>query len=647
MSMEVDFSEPYLETQNPVATPTGVPQVWPVSIAGRTYVVDTSFEPYRRDAFRHRSIQPQRQSIDLTNVPGEGTVNTEGLWRRSATNWNLGSGQAYLDRKGSADARYEESKGVNPWTPWQLSLLYDTTQVVAASGQAQVLQVGKYVYVLDVAAQTLKYTSDLSAWTTVTGTPSNMAMIATDGYNIWIANTHTGSSVYTGTAGGASVSALITSAADNCTGVWFVGERLMIAAGNTVWNITSTTPGAAPTALWSHPDTNWRVTCMCQGSSQIYIGGYDPGQGSPLRSTVFRSTIEATGTALTVPVQALPLEGGEYVTSLYGYLNYVFVGTSLGMRMCRTLAAYDPTGNQGDLEAGPLVPNLIAPGPVSYPVRTIVGNNRFIYFGWSDYDTSSTGLGRADISTFIDTQAPAYASDMMVTGQGEVRTMDWCTINNQPIWTVDGKGVYTSSGTYVSSGYMDSGYIGYGIPDDKILMAGDIGTVTPQSGTVAMGIATDSSTDSFQVVGTQQSSANGGTTNQSAFAIGQIRGEQYQVRLTLTKDAVNGSTPYVHRWTIKALPAIVAGTTISVVLDLFSTASNSGADAYQDPYTEKAFLENIRKTQQVVQYVEGPYSAMVTIDEIDWLPFKQRDANTAGGYMGDCIVYLKTWDIGA
>ena len=116
------------------------------------------------------------------------------------------------------------------------------------------------------------------------------------------------------------------------------------------------------------------------------MAGYDPGQGTPLKSTVYRSTIEPTGTALTVPVQALPMEGGEFVTALYGYLNFVFVGSNLGVRMCRTLAAYDPTGNQGDLEAGPLIPGLFTPGPVSLPVRGFIGNNRFMYFGWSNYD---------------------------------------------------------------------------------------------------------------------------------------------------------------------------------------------------------------------------------------------------------------------
>ena len=140
-----------------------------VSIAGRPYVLDTSFEPYRRDAFRHRSIQAQRESIALTNLPGEGTVNSEGTWRREAWDWHYGAGQPYQDRKDSVDARFSLSKGVNPWMQWQLELLNDTEQVLGDFGASQVLTVGSYVYVLDDANQTVQFSQNLQEWTTVSG----------------------------------------------------------------------------------------------------------------------------------------------------------------------------------------------------------------------------------------------------------------------------------------------------------------------------------------------------------------------------------------------------------------------------------------------------------------------------------------------
>ena len=99
----------------PSGSPSVVANLGPYSIAinGRVFTVDTSFEPYRREAFRHKTIPAQRQSINLTNIAGEGTVNTEGLWRREQQDWGMGAGQLYLDRKGdNAENRYYTSKGL-------------------------------------------------------------------------------------------------------------------------------------------------------------------------------------------------------------------------------------------------------------------------------------------------------------------------------------------------------------------------------------------------------------------------------------------------------------------------------------------------------------------------------------------------------
>ena len=134
-----------------------------MSLAGHNYVVDTSFEPYRRDAFRHRhSIPPQREGIQVTNIPGEGTINPDGLWRRGMDDWLLGAGQTYLDRKLSVNNRYYQSKGVNPWTQWNLTLHHDVIKRnngdipiqgdeqagTQYSGFIKAIQAGGYVYIL-------------------------------------------------------------------------------------------------------------------------------------------------------------------------------------------------------------------------------------------------------------------------------------------------------------------------------------------------------------------------------------------------------------------------------------------------------------------------------------------------------------------
>ena len=462
---------------------------------------------------------------------------------------------------------------------------------------------------------------------------------------MWVSDIATNNGIWQTTAGATTATQYVTSG--EFVGVWYVADRLMATGGAAnLYNIV--TGGAPPAALWTHPNSHFLFSSMCAGSSQIYISGYSIGTGQPLQSVVYRTSIEATGTALTIPVQALPMEGGEYVTSLYGYLNFVFVGSNLGLRMCRTIAAFDPTGNEGDLEAGPLIPGLFPPGPITSPIFSMTGNNRFLYFGWNNYDDVSTGLGRCDLSTFIDTQSPAFASDLMVTGAGHVVSVEWCTINNQPIFVVAGLGVYTSTGSPVSSGYVQSGYIGYDISDNKIAMAGSIGTVQPQSGTVSMSLASDSSSNIFAFVGRQNPSAGGGTPNQAVFAINAIRGDQFTLQLQLTRDPVSSVSPVMHRWTLKAIPAVTAGTTVSVVIRMWDVEDIAGQDYWFDPYVEKAFLENLRTTQTVFEYTEGPLIyPYCTVDEIDWLPEKRWDAHVFGGFIGDIIVYLKTYDLGA
>ena len=174
---------------------------------------------------------------------------------------------------------------------------------------------------------------------------------------------------------------------------------------------------------------------------------------------------------------ALPLEGAEFCTCLASYLNFIFVGTNLGVRMCQTLAAFDPTGNQGDLRAGPLIPNITQ--PVNTPVFGVVGSGRFVYFSWCNYDEGSTGVGRMDLTNFIDALAPAYASDLMIDGQGPI-FLDWDPINMAPLMAVQGLGLYTiDNANIVDSGTIESGWIVFDLADDKVAMSVGIRPTAP------------------------------------------------------------------------------------------------------------------------------------------------------------------------
>jgi hypothetical protein len=836
-------------------------QGFPVSINGRGYMVDTNFEPYRREAFRHKSIPPQRQSLHFTNAADDGTISTDGLWRREARDWSLGSGQIYFDRVnsdnrlpiGSIPSRFAHSKGVNPWTQWQLTLLQDTKQRLgSAANNYQAVHAANYVYVINGTSVNF-----YSAWpsstsdtgTTLTGFDGVPLDIESNGYQIYLLTTTdlyvsnigtttvlkvaelnlarmdssrpvTGIVKYVGgrllmalsniaswngsSAAGASLfdmsyrpnpTSLITSSAipagfsgtttnpntnpntttlsmssvtglpttypyylsvdDGTSGNFEVmrvngasGTNLTVARGQCgttgvshsgnapvnllaspalnatnagKWNAwyaaNSTVPtkiveidnelftvinnsnftgidtyaGAnrlimirgvngtttathasgstvyvygggeldfvAPEFLFTHPNPNWVWSGITASASQAYFSGYCyqsatsnvVNYGAIFRSTIPSNTTSALG-QLTYPVVALPLPVDEYPTTIEGYLNYIFIGTNKGIRMAQTLSAYDATGNAGDLKSGPLAPNITE--IPSLPVTGIIGNDRYVYWTWNNYDGTSTGLGRFDLTSFIDTLSPSYASDLMITGQGTITNLSWDPFTNSPMMTIARTDAAAGSSPYqvwtadlancVKSGTVDSGLITYGIADFKNAVRVDL-NVDNQNGNKS----SNNSSVSFAIDVDQNPilplGSYNGDSRKSSIEIGQQFGEQFRMHTTL-KAAYNGKnyiSPTLNRWTLKALPGIPSGIQIMCVILLYEPVEMDGQTVYYDPYQEYGFLEALRQSQQIVPYVEGPFTADVTVDGIDWMPERRRPV-TMGGYHGDLVVTLKT-----
>ena len=728
MGYTATFDEPFLLA--PTAASGDVPGVFEVSINGIAYPIDTSFEPYRRDAFRHRSIPAQRQSADITNIPGEATVNTQGLWRREQQDWRGGAGQLFFDRRSSDATRFRTSKGVNTWFPWQASLLPDTTLIKAATDSAtQVCVVGSYVYLM--TSTTLQFSPDLVTWTSCTGLSGTLHSITTDGYDVWVACGTAG--VYHGVAGTAAMTSYVTCGASaTITLVSYSGGRLMAAGGTYVWNLVSAgvveitppastatltavlTTGTAITSIqvsplpqaitsgdtvtvtgtigdqtwaasasvpkgataipvtsanatttypvgsqvsdsgWAtsglgspdatggvgflmdYPNASWVWTSFTGGEGQVYMSGY---AGNV--SQVYRTQVEATGSALTVPVLSAPMPYGEIVYSLYGYLNFVLMGTSAGARFCETLNANDPSGNAGDLRLGAIVPDLV--DPMTAPCLCFCGQNQFVWFGWSNYDSGSTGLGRMDLTNFTSEFTPAYTSDLMASAQGQITSMAWLgagvtfngtmTATNGPVFVVQGVGLYGPASTYVAAGTIDGGYYTFGLPDNKIAMLYDVKAQYPLDGSFGATLAVDQ--------GAPVSVGSVSTWPTSALTVPQLTGEYLEPVLTITAGSGNTTTPTILRTVLKALPAVVSGIEISAVLRIWEHIEEQDREYWFDPYAEYARFTQYYTTQQIVTYQEGPFVTQVTVDEIDWLPHARRD-DQDGGFQGNLIVYLKT-----
>ena len=427
---------------------------------------------------------------------------------------------------------------------------------------------------------------------------------------------------------------------------------------------------------------------MTGGYTQIYYSGYVKGaSGNLYGGCIYRSSFQGSSTTtstgvsatsntsvfqpfqLNTPVQALPMSPDEYPTCITSYLNFIFIGTNRGIRMAQTLSLYDPTATQtGDLKSGPVIPNVIQ--PLSQPVTAIIGDGRYIWFSWNQYDTQSTGLGRLDLGTFIaqDPLAPAYASDVMVpytgsyaygTGQGMINSLVWDPVRNLPVMAIGGKGIYApkatnvnglmtvvpaNGNTYVASGSITSGYFDYGIPDAKVGFGFAYNAVNPTGCSVAATVISDPDMPSPKSANITAFSGNGSydTTTQILNTDGStVRANQFQVTVTLNAGSSNANSPTLHRWTLKAWPTVVQGTSISAVFQLSSVDVVDGMEVFIDPYDNFSWLENLRQIQDVVTYTEGPISAPCVIETLDWIPHKRRD-NYENGFEGDCVVMFKT-----
>src|SRR3954469_11975817 len=143
-------------------TSTAIPFSWPVAINGRNYMLDeqpiTAFSRWQIE-----TIPLLKQQFDSNKVSAESSINPQGFWRRGQDSFHHGAGQTYRDRDDAADQyRFRASKGLDPWTRYEMNLLPDTEQkkssaelkvLLAVAGDRLYLAAGAAVwYTLDVTA---------------------------------------------------------------------------------------------------------------------------------------------------------------------------------------------------------------------------------------------------------------------------------------------------------------------------------------------------------------------------------------------------------------------------------------------------------------------------------------------------------------
>lgn len=600
MGISATLSEPFYTGGT---SSSEVPSRYDVALDGRPYMLDLWPSPYTNHSeFMHQSVPLIRNQADQSSSPSESSINPEDLWRRSQDTWHHGAGQAYLDHPDSDSARFDISKGVDVWTKWQLSLLPDTGQKQSSANTNLALcTVGSYLYYAD--GVTLRRTQDITGsptWTTVTGTSGTaITSMCTDGYSVYLAC----GGVYRTTRGAAT----ITDAPYNaltCTLLRYVKGRLMAANTNSIYNITST---AVPAALYTHPNTDFTWVDFCDGQSVLYAAGY-----SGDRSLIYKTAVKADGTALDIPSVAGELPDGEIVRSLQGYLGFVLIGSDLGVRFAEADSA-------GNLTIGSLIPTTNA-------VECFEPQDRFCWYGLTNYDAGSTGLGRLDLSALTAPLTPAYASDLMVTGQGTVLSV--ATFQNLRVLAVSGLGVYAELTTPVVSGTIESGQITYHLPDNKVGMFVDV----HHDLTGSHGVAISVDGGDFTTIGSTH------TTETTPFPVGQKRGIRFDMRLTMT--AVGNVGPGIRSWTLRSYPTSATVRMITAPLILAEhVVLHNGTSGSADPALELSKIVDLRNTRSLVSWQEADTTYSVVVEDFEWRPHHLTADKKA--WNGTCVVQLK------
>ncbi len=616
------FTLPYAGTPpyfSGTSTSSLVPNIFPVAIDGRPYMIDQ-----RSGKFQRGYEQRVRDSTDDSTTPGEAAINPGGLWRRGQDSWHFGAGQQYSDTAESKDYMFYKSKGINPWIKGQLSLL-NATRLPSSSAMTgtnlKMIEVNGYVYVAD--GQTLKYSTNPYAatptWTSVTTGAPTAAIndIITDGKQIYVAYANEG--VLMTTIGGASLSDHYATSGGtyNYIKLGFAKGFVLGVHNDTANTHVHIIPYAASTshgtATATLRDPNFVCTGIVGGQNAIYVAGYSNDAG-----IVYRLGIKTDGT-VDVAIVALELPTGEYPTALHGYLGFVIIGTNKGVRFCST-------DSQGNLIAGSLI-------TTSGDVKGFSSEDRFVWFGYSNYDGTSGGLGRLDLSVFTSPNTPAYATDLMYNSTGTVQSV--ATLSGKRLFTISGVGVVAEdSSSLVASGEIETGTWRWGIPDRKFVAKVDT-RATPLIGTITPHLKIDN--------GEYQQLATWLEQNDTEFTVdgSDAKAIEAAFKFTLTRSTTTVSTgPTLTRWMARAYVTPFRSQVFVVPILLHRSVKARNMEYFYDVEEHQSFFDTLISSPRIITLQIGSFSHTVIVEDVAW---DSSDAyGTTWQFDGTLVVTLRS-----
>ena len=414
------------------ATWQNTAEAYDVAIGGLPFFYAiTDARPYRRQTAPFR-----KEQFDNGNEPGEQSLT--GWWIRSQSSFHGGSGIKFYDPSSGETVthRFADSKGVNVWTKGQVTLLKNsstghiTTAPINSNNRAFqqirsiqwngtngiLLHDGYDVDKIDTSG-TETHFIDYNA-----GTDDKVYGICDDGVTAyWVTNVTSGGTtkltVYKkaltadSSTSGTKMFDVTGTTVSNAV-MEFGKERIVACFNNAVYEFAPSAT-ALPTALYTHPSSNYVYTSITTSGTAVYIAGYNG-----IQSTIQKFTLSSTGTmpTLTSAVVAAELPVGEVVHKVKYYLGYMLIGTNKGIR------AAVVSDTDGSINYGPLIVET------TQPCYDFAARDRFVWCATSV--AGEPGVIRIDLGNEIETLRFAYANDLYYTGVTGFKTTSCAFLGN-------------------------------------------------------------------------------------------------------------------------------------------------------------------------------------------------------------------------
>ena len=626
----------------------------PVRLGNRKYNVDIT-------QLQRSTIDPIRQGMDTGGTPGEQSLNQAGVWKRSRDDWELGAGQIDADTPESVARQYEHSLGIDPWTKDELKLhkatnsaggVYDNLFLATMFYDSDYpdLVVGGYGKALIHTKTGFGPTETSGTWLVGYGIDAyyspaggvgligegDVLAMASSGANVFFISNAAIYRIAMHTDGGGGQTPYVSARmpAADLDGVFVANGYLIITEGGAMSTVDFNGGSVANVTLTSFDQiTKW--TSIIGTQVGIFAAG-----NSGNRGRIYHLGINDSTADVDVPVIACELPEGETVNVIAEEFGYVIIGTNKGIRIAQI------TG-EGYLSYGPRI-NLKDHNGKFVGTTALEPQGEFIWFGWKALDADHTGLGRISFQEFTKNMVPAYASDLLCGGSGEIQGivtfMDTDGVEKR-IFSVKGAGYYHEDlNRYVTYGTLTEGKFRWGVTELKTAVSADVRHAPLNEGeSIVLSLTDDEGntetadldpsvgpTTSTYVAGLDVAQVTPGIK-----PVAGIKGEYIVPTLKLNRGTDVNKTPALQRWTVRAIPMPFVAEVIVLPIILTTYTTHDNREVYQDIYDDYTYIRELLENRELVPFIMGNETKNVYVSGIayqqgsisKWSDSEQRKEN--------------------